>query len=96
MHKVEIRNGQGKVLPQGDIGDIWIKSWGVAKGYWVGFGIWVGRGSWGFCADPLFFSIGKRTTPRRLPNLSSEVTTTLGLVVFGMMAHWGQVRLSVI
>ncbi|KXS09629.1 acetyl-CoA synthetase-like protein [Gonapodya prolifera JEL478] len=34
FHRVEIRSTDGRVLPKGEVGDIWIKSWGVAKGYW--------------------------------------------------------------
>ncbi|KAJ3337203.1 hypothetical protein HDU93_001445 [Gonapodya sp. JEL0774] len=34
LHRVEIRNSEGRVLPIGEIGEIWIKSNGVAKGYW--------------------------------------------------------------
>ncbi|KAI9007815.1 AMP-dependent synthetase and ligase [Hyaloraphidium curvatum] len=34
VHRVEIRDSEGKVLPPGSIGEIWIKSNGVAKGYW--------------------------------------------------------------
>lgn len=34
LHKIEIRDSKGRPLPAGEIGDIWCKSWGVAKGYW--------------------------------------------------------------
>ncbi|KAJ3329783.1 hypothetical protein HDU93_000784 [Gonapodya sp. JEL0774] len=34
LYKVEIRSQDGRVLPIGSIGDIWIKSACVAKGYW--------------------------------------------------------------
>ncbi|KXS22184.1 acetyl-CoA synthetase-like protein [Gonapodya prolifera JEL478] len=33
-YKVEIRSPEGKVLPPGAVGEVWIKSVGVAKGYW--------------------------------------------------------------
>ncbi|KXS22181.1 acetyl-CoA synthetase-like protein [Gonapodya prolifera JEL478] len=32
--KVEIRSLEGKVLPPGEVGEVWIKSVTVAKGYW--------------------------------------------------------------